>query len=364
LSGSSLNIAENVSPAVTEICPPWKRELNERLAATRTRRMRGRGEQDALPLPGMEEIDEKTASRASRLAAKVAERYANAPSYSEMLAAAARAKAEARKGAEARKAEAAKAESTASPQPSLIVMSEPAEPPKEVAIGEEPVFVAVEPLATSVVEIPRELVAARKVRPRLAEGPLREISQQTGVDQLKIFEVSSDAVSKAVNVGKPPAGWSPIRLEDNPHAPSEAGPSQIPLKTASLEDRIMAGVFDSALIVSAFVLFVLVFVACTTHPPTGRPAVLGAVLVLAGFAVLYQYLFFKYAEGTPGMRYAKIALCTFDDENPTRKAMCRRVLFLLLSAAPLGLGFAWAWFDPDRLGWHDRMSRIYQRSYS
>src|ERR1700727_2332149 len=145
LSASSLNIAENVSPAVTEICPPWKRELNERLAATRTRRMRGRGEQDALPLPGMEEIDDKTASRASRLAAKVAERYAKAPSYSEVLAAAARAKAEARK--------AAKAESTASPQPSLIVMPEPTEPAKELAIEEEPVFVAVEPLTTSVVEI-------------------------------------------------------------------------------------------------------------------------------------------------------------------------------------------------------------------
>ena len=37
------------------------------------------------------------------------------------------------------------------------------------------------------------------------------------------------------------------------------------------------------------------------------------------------------------MRYAKIALCTFEDENPTRKAMCRRVFFLLLSAAPLGI---------------------------
>jgi hypothetical protein len=41
-----------------------------------------------------------------------------------------------------------------------------------------------------------------------------------------------------------------------------------------------------------------------------------------------------------------------------------RVLYVLLSAAPLGLGFAWAWFDPDRLTWHDRLSRIYQRSYS
>ena len=64
------------------------------------------------------------------------------------------------------------------------------------------------------------------------------------------------------------------------------------------------------------------------------------------------------------MRYAKIALCTFEDENPTRKAMCRRVWFLFLSVAPLGLGCAWALFDPDRLSWHDRLSRIYQRSYS
>jgi len=126
----------------------------------------------------------------------------------------------------------------------------------------------------------------------------------------------------------------------------------------------MAGIFDLALIVAAFSVFVLVFVACTTHPPTGKPALLSAGLVLVGFCVLYQYLFFKFANGTPGMRYAKIALCTFDDENPTRQAMCRRVPFVMLSAAPLGLGFAWACFDPDRLSWHDRLSRMYQRSYS
>ena len=136
------------------------------------------------------------------------------------------------------------------------------------------------------------------------------------------------------------------------------------MQTASLEDRLMAGIFDLALIVAAFAVFVLVFVSCTTHPPTGKPALLGAGAILAGFCLLYQYLFFKFAEGTPGMRYARIALCTFNDENPTRKAMCRRVLFLPLSAAPLGLGFLWACFDPDRLGWHDRLSRIYQRSYS
>jgi uncharacterized RDD family membrane protein YckC len=36
---------------------------------------------------------------------------------------------------------------------------------------------------------------------------------------------------------------------------------------------------------------------------------------------------------------------------------------LLLSALPLGLGLLWAVFDEDRLGWHDRISGTYQRSY-
>jgi uncharacterized RDD family membrane protein YckC len=320
--------------------------------------MRNQDGQAALPLPGLDELERKGDSRASQLAAKVAQRYANAPSYSEVLAAEALARAEARK-AETKRAEARKTAPPIAPPPAPAIIEEPKKTEPAVAIEEEPVFVAVEPLAVSVVEVPRELVAARKARPRLAEGPL-----QTGTDQLKIFEVSAETISKTVSVGKPPAGWAPIRLDDELPGREEPVASQIPLKTASLEDRMMAAIFDGALIVSAFVLFVLVFVACTAHPPTGKPAILGAALVLAGFGILYQYLFFKYAEGTPGMRYAKIALCTFDDENPTRNAMCRRVLYLLLSAAPLGLGFAWAWFDPDRLGWHDRMSRIYQRSYS
>jgi hypothetical protein len=63
------------------------------------------------------------------------------------------------------------------------------------------------------------------------------------------------------------------------------------------------------------------------------------------------------------MRCAKIALCTFEDENPGRKRLQHRVGALFLAALPLGLGFLWALLDDDRLGWHDRMTRTYQRSY-
>jgi len=345
--------------------PAWKTELSERLAATRTRRLRHKEEQIALP--GLERIERKVDSRASQLAAKVAQRYANAPSYSEVLAAEARARAE-------KPAAAAVPVSDGAPlllQPLPESWSGSLSPEEEEGVlhypevvEEEPVFAAVEPLAVNLIEFPRELVAARKMRPRLAEGPLRETSQDE-LDQLRIFEVAPESISQTVNIGTTPADWSPIRLDNEASMDGgEAVSPQIPLKTAPLEDRIMAGIFDLAMIVSAFAIFVLVFAACTAHPPSGKPALVAAGLVLAGFGLLYQYLFFKYSEGTPGMRYAKIALCTFEDENPTRKAMCMRVLYVLLSAAPLGLGFAWAWFDPDRLTWHDRLSRIYQRSYS
>jgi uncharacterized RDD family membrane protein YckC len=360
LSLSSQNVEENFSHLNTVAVPPWKKELNERLAATRSRRARVIAEQVALP--GLEDMERKVESRASKLAAKVAQRYANAPSYSEVLAAEARAHAQA--------AAPPLLEEAAFVPLAEVMPQVEAEPVTDcpIVFAEEPASAAVEPLAVNLIEFPRELIAARKMRPRLAEGPLRETIEETEHDQsqLRIFEVAPESISQTVSIGPTAADWSPIRLEIDPVVASAADtrPEQIPLKTASLEDRLMAGIFDLALIVAAFAVFILVFVACTAHPPTGKAALLAAGAALAGFWLLYQYLFFKFADGTPGMRYAKIALCTFDDENPTRQAMCRRVFLLLLSAAPLGLGFLWACFDPDRLGWHDRLSRIYQRSYS
>jgi len=373
LTPSSQNVGENLSQARAAFVPAWKKELNERLAATRSRRLRQTPEQ--VPLPGLEHIGEKVESRASRLAAKVAQRYANAPSYSEVLAAEARA--QYRTATAVLPADDSTPFAQTSPESVPAASSESdavCEARESIAIPdgfeEEAVFAGVEPLAVNLIEFPRELVAARKLRPRLAEGPLRQTCEEAEHDgsQLKIFEVPADSVSQRVSIGSAAADWSPIRLDIEPAsvlaARAPAPSQQISLKTASLEDRVMAGIFDLALVVAAFAIFILVFVACTTHPPTGKPALLAAGAVLVGFCLLYQYLFFRFAEGTPGMRYAKIALCTFEDENPSRKATCRRVLFLVLSAAPLGLGFLWACFDPDRLGWHDRMSRIYQRSYS
>ena len=84
---------------------------------------------------------------------------------------------------------------------------------------------------------------------------------------------------------------------------------------------------------------------------------------LTAMFLIYQMLFFTLAESTPGMRYARIGLCTFGDSNPTRKAMRRRVWAMLMAASPLGLGVIWMALDGEGLGWHDRMTRMYPRAY-
>jgi uncharacterized RDD family membrane protein YckC len=433
---------------------------------------------DAAPVP-----------RAAKVAARVAERYARVPSYSEMLAAEAARTAEAaaqaalaaheaaqqaaraatevlwadlemeepaaetqtrpdpredsRSGANPRPASArdSHAASKSAPYAETPLFPEPVQyrvdpaslpaarsglqtPQAEPRMGVEPyphVFDPLEeamvapaqPLPARVLEFPRELVAARKARPRLAEGPLRD-GMEPDKAQLRIFEVEPEAISHQPAASAPMTmeeavlpEWSSIRLDAAPrHAEPElsaagaasmhtgntgrgvaqkhaaplssrAGRSAagtrtrgrsrfedvLPLHVAPIEDRLMAAIVDAALVLGAFLLFVLVFVACTPHPPVGKPAIVTAGAVLVGFIALYEWLFFTYAESTPGMRYARIALCTFDDENPGRRTLQHRVGACFLAALPMGLGFLWALLDDDRLGWHDRMTGTYQRSY-
>jgi uncharacterized RDD family membrane protein YckC len=362
------------------------------------------------------------------VAARVAARYAKAPTYSEILAAEARNVARAAEAAAVAAGEACDAaqailigldadlqeeqegeavESRKSPaerrqgndsrpgaasQPrsssDSAARANHAQPAIVEVVAEEEVDdeppPPIQPLPAKLIEFPRELVAARKARPRLAEGPLREeYDRDANQSQLRIFEVEPEAISTEPAVEPVLPGWSSIRLDppadstsdrlagQTRRSPQELGGRShnpvseldLPLQAASLEDRLMAGIVDGALIVAGFMVFVLVFVACTPHPPIGKPAWIGAGAALFVFALIYQILFFSFGQDTPGMRYAKVALCTFDDENPTRKAMRRRIGALLLAASPLGLGILWIFFDDDRLGWHDRISRTYQRSY-
>lgn len=285
---------------------------------------------------------------------------------------------------------------------------------EEIAFRQAPVFEPVEPtveIPANLIEFPRQLVAPRRARPRLAEGPLREEGEgEHDSHQLRIFEVESEQISSAPAVEASAPEWSSILLDAQPRASSavtvdgaahaayaayEYTPNQpveyatagerpaqhlertletrhlyvAPFKVAPLGQRAMAAVVDVCAVLAACMLFVAGTVLTASHfAPDGlhmtlpQAALAAAVtIVVLGFA--YQYLCFTFSDATPGMRYARIGLCTFADDNPTRAAMRKRIGALALSAAPLGLGLLWSLLDEDQLGWHDRVSRMYQRSY-
>ena len=95
--------------------------------------------------------------------------------------------------------------------------------------------------------------------------------------------------------------------------------------------------------------------------PALRSIEIGSLVALLLAGAAYKVLFFTLARATPGMKYARLALCTFDGGVPTRAQRYARLAALLLSILPVGLGFAWAIFDDQNLTWHDRITRTYLR---
>ena len=253
----------------------------------------------------------------------------------------------------------------------------------EIAYRQSPVFEETYPpidIPGNLIEFPRQLVAPRKARPRLAEGPLRDEADQSAESaQLRIFEVEATQISNAPAAESAAPEWSSILLAAHPvsavvEVPEAPFQPVLSPQTARFSLRLMAAIVDGCIITAALLAFAAAFAftvgklsgpvnTVTGNHITGQTAAITAAVTFAVFTLLYQLLFFTFAEATPGMRYARIALCTFADDNPTRTAMRRRILATVLAACPLGIGFLWAWLDEDGLGWHDRISRMYQRSY-
>ncbi len=225
------------------------------------------------------------------------------------------------------------------------------------------------PLPANLLEFPRQLVAARKARPRIAEGPLREeVTPRTA--QLRIFEVEPEQIDTApAPLPAAPEWTSSIRLDAHTVTEPVAKPetpvlaSLLPPQTAPLQLRVMSAMVDGILVSAGALAFVAAYARAGAELPTGIPAVLAVLGILAVVHVAYQLLFFTLSDETPGMRYARIGLCTFTDENPTRAAMRRRILAQFIAVCPLALGLLWILLDDDALGWHDRLSRMYQRAY-
>jgi uncharacterized RDD family membrane protein YckC len=132
------------------------------------------------------------------------------------------------------------------------------------------------------------------------------------------------------------------------------------LELAPFSRRLLAAVVDGALVTVVFLAAALVAAANMDELPAMRilEATAGAGLAFVG--LLYLALFTAVGRATPGMKYAGIALRTFENLRPSCAQRCGRLGALLLSVLPVGLGVVLAIFDEDHLSWHDRLSGTYQ----
>ena len=136
---------------------------------------------------------------------------------------------------------------------------------------------------------------------------------------------------------------------------------ELPLQVAPISVQVVSWLVDSAFALGGFAAFGAIVIKMTDISATGKTGLAIAFGFAAAFWVAYHAMFLVYAGFTPGMNFAGVGLCTFDDERPSRVTCAKRTAALVLSLMSLGMGFLWTSLDEDGLGWHDRMSRTYLR---
>jgi uncharacterized RDD family membrane protein YckC len=408
--------------------PSWKQEVNRRLAEHKNRKGISVVEQDT-PDDGQASAN----SRAAAAAARVAARYAKAPSFGEMQAVEAR---NALRAAEAATRAALDAQAAAqavldhiqhsgnqvaepefaahqveteirdwTPQNpvtahqndvaatgGLEIRWEPDMPVRPAhqetrsttsyawdaptgpldTFDDNSVYEAVEaaqPIPANLIEFPREIVATRRMRPRISEA----LPESSEPQQLSIFEVDPNAVSiepmasTTAEAAEPRwigSSWQEIKLDEQPQPLPDyyaIQPDAAKLYQAPFGRRMMATMVDAALILSLVWGMAYLVASRFDQLPSIRVSEVCGVIVTLGFAALYEWFFLTFAKVTPGMRYAQLSLCTFDEQVPSTAQMNGRMKAMLISVLPVGLGMVWSIFDEDQMSWHDRLSKTYLR---
>jgi len=228
------------------------------------------------------------------------------------------------------------------PQPELLHME--TSPPEPVAEVQAPARHHVPHGGAKIIEFPR-----------LAWGPPPPPSDQLAepvTDTLRILEVPE--------VAPPPPALGGITIEPAQPREIEKRPGiDIPLQSAPLGLRLVAFLIDSVIVGAASALFAFIFWKVAAF----RPPQIQIMSLVAGISCLfwgtYQYLLIVYSGSTPGLRATHLELTRFDGSSTTRSLRRWRVLGSYLSAASLGMGYAWVFLDEDALCWHDRITHSY-----
>ncbi|HVO82100.1 MAG TPA: RDD family protein [Terriglobales bacterium] len=255
--------------------------------------------------------------------------------------------------------------------PSLQLKFEPTEPAWTSTRSDQPLpptratrqAVAVE---SAPEPAPAELLSAEPISDvasetaKILEFPRSAIAPPRPVDELAEPVLDRPRILEVPEVEPPPPALGGILIEPAEPIAQEKRPGfEIPLQSAPMWRRMLAGGVDSVLVLSAFAGFAYIVLRLTAVVPPLRQAA-GVSVLLAGLLwAAYQYLMLVYTGTTPGLMAARLRLSRFDGNLAARSLRRWRVLTSVLSGVSLGLGYAWCFLDEDGLCWHDRITRTY-----
>ena len=132
--------------------------------------------------------------------------------------------------------------------------------------------------------------------------------------------------------------------------------TNLPGTACGLLRRCLVMLYDALVVIALLFIAALVALPVTgdrvrvLHDPWYTAWIMGA---------WFLYLGWCWTQGgqTLGMRAWRVRICTDRAGKVAWPAALLRFAVSLFSAAALGLGFLWAWSNPQRATWHDLASR-------
>lgn len=135
--------------------------------------------------------------------------------------------------------------------------------------------------------------------------------------------------------------------------------STVPVR-AGLLRRLAAMLYDGLLLIGVLMLATALFLPLTGGEAvvSGRNPVLEWVYRAALLALIVGFfgVFWTLRGQTLGMTSWRLRVEREDGGLLNWGDTLRRLGWALVAALPLGLGFLWILFDPERRAWHDRLS--------
>lgn len=120
--------------------------------------------------------------------------------------------------------------------------------------------------------------------------------------------------------------------------------------------RRSASIFYDLLLLAGLVMVVTLLLILARGGEAIASGSLWYGTVLLGVNFMFFGCSWTHGGQTLGARAWRLRVTSLDGGRVSWKQAALRYLFAWLLLLPPGLGFVWAWWDPDRLCWHDRLS--------